>query len=125
MNYKTILSFARQLRKKQTPAEQLFWEKVRNRRLFNKKVNRQFIIEHVNIMGNKQFFIVDFYCHEKRLIIELDGKIHDYQVQSDLEREEILRKMGFQIIRFKNKEILECWEKAELKLKEILLGGTP
>ena len=85
-------------------------------------MNRQFIIEHANIMGNKQFFIVDFYCHEKKLIIELDGKIHDYQIQSDFEREEILRKMGFQIIRFKNEEVLKHWEIVARKLKAILLG---
>jgi very-short-patch-repair endonuclease len=121
MKYKTILAFARKLRKNQTPTEKLFWEKVRNRRMFNKKMNRQFIIEHANIMGNKQFFIVDFYCHEKKLIIELDGKIHDCQVTYDLERESILKQMGFQIIRFKNEEVLRHWNTVEQKLKGILL----
>jgi very-short-patch-repair endonuclease len=120
MKYKTILTFARQLRKNQTPAEKLFWDKVRNRRLFKKKINRQFIIEHANVVGNKRFFIVDFYCHEKKLIIELDGKIHDYQIAYDLEREDILRQMGFQIIRFNNEEVLHHWELVEQRLKTIL-----
>ena len=120
MNYKTILSFARHLRKNQTPSEKFFWEKVRNRRFFNKKINRQFIIEHSNRMGNKQFFIVDFYCHEKKLIIELDGKIHKYQIKYDREREEILKEIGFKVIRFKNDEVLHDWQTVALKLEKIL-----
>ncbi len=122
MNYKNILSFARQLRKNQTLAEKIFWEKVRNRKLFNKKINRQFIVEHSNVQGNKQFFIVDFYCHEKKLIIELDGKIHEYQINYDLERTRILQEMGFHILRFKNEEVMYHWEDVEHKLKEVLLG---
>lgn len=121
MNYKVILSFARQLRKNQTFAEKVFWEKVRNRRLFDKKINRQFIIEHSNILGNKQFFIVDFYCHERRLIIELDGTIHKYQIGYDLEREGILNAMRFQIVRFINEEVLQNWDAVEQKLKNLLL----
>ena len=85
-------------------------------------MNRQFIIEHANILGNKQFFIVDFYCHEKKLIIELEGKIHEYRIAYDIEREGILRQMGFQIIRFKNDEVLYHWEAVEQRLNEILLG---
>lgn len=121
MNYRTILSFARELRKNQTPSEKLFWEKVRNRRLFNRKINRQFIIEHSNILGIKQFFIADFYCHEKKLIMELDGKIHENQIGYDLERKGILEQMGFKIIRLKNEEVLHHWEEVEQKLKAILL----
>jgi very-short-patch-repair endonuclease len=48
MTYEEILAFARELRKKQTPAEKFFWQKVRNRRLFGKKFTRQFIIQHDN-----------------------------------------------------------------------------
>lgn len=124
MTYETIKKFARELRKNQTPAESLFWEKVRNRRFLGKKINRQFTIQHENIMGKKRFFIADFYCHEKKLIIEIDGGIHTLpeQMEYDLIREDILREMGFVVIRFTNEMVLERWGYVE----EVLgasLGG--
>ena len=76
MKYKDILAFARLLRKNQTPAEVFFWSQVRNRRLFGKKFKRQFIIHHAKIMREKKYYIADFYCHEKSLVVEIDGKIH-------------------------------------------------
>ena len=76
MKYKDILAFARLLRKNQTPAEVFFWNKVRNRGLFGKKFKRQFIIQHAEILGEKKFYIADFYCYEKSLVVEIDGKIH-------------------------------------------------
>ena len=51
------------------------------------------------------FFIPDFYCAEKKLVIELDGKIHDFQKQKDQDREAILRDLGLNILRIKNDEI--------------------
>jgi very-short-patch-repair endonuclease len=121
MTYEEILAFARELRKKQTPAEKFFWQKVRNRRLFGKKFTRQFIIQHDNNRGNKRFFIADFHCHEKNLVVELDGKIHDYQKEYDELREDTLRLMGFTVVRFKNEEILHDWDSVEDRLKELLL----
>ena len=118
MKYKDILDFARGLRKNQTPAEQFFWEKVRNRRFLGKKFNRQFIIEHSEIQGKKYFFIADFHCHDKKLIIELDGPIHKGQIKYDQIREETLREMGFKIIRFQNREVLENWDGVADRLKK-------
>ena len=120
MRYKDILHFARELRKNQTPAEQFFWEKVRNRRFMGKKFTRQFIIEHSDIQGDKSFFIADFHCREKRLVVELDGNIHKEQVEYDRMREEILREMGFVIIRFRNEEVLENWNRVAERLREAL-----
>ena len=120
MKYKDILHFARELRKNQTPAEQFFWEQVRNRRFMGKKFTRQFIIEHSEIQGDKSFFIADFHCHEKRLVVELDGGVHQKQEEYDKIREEILRDMGFAIIRFQNEEVLEKWDDVAQRLKEAL-----
>ncbi len=120
MKYRDILHFARELRKNQTPAEEFFWKMVRNRRFMGKKFTRQYIIEHSEVQGDKSFFIADFHCHEKRLIVELDGKIHNQQLEYDRIREEILRDMGFIIVRFHNEEVLEEWDKVAGRLREAL-----
>jgi very-short-patch-repair endonuclease len=120
MDYKQVRAFARSLRKNQTPAEKYFWEKVRDRRFLGKKFNRQFVIQHEEIQNKKKFFIADFFCHEKRLVVELDGKIHLQQLDYDRIRENILREMGFQIIRFDNAEVLHEWGTVEKKLEEVL-----
>ncbi|MEM7375083.1 MAG: endonuclease domain-containing protein [Bacteroidota bacterium] len=110
MTYQKILQFAREMRKNPTPAERFFWEKVRNRRFLGKKFNRQFIIQQEEIAGQRRFFIADFHCHEWKLIVELDGKIHLQQMDYDQIREARLIEMGFRVIRFNNEEVLENWE---------------
>lgn len=69
------------MRRSQTPAELFFWRKVRKRQVLGKRFNRQFIIQYEDIMGQKRFFIVDFYCHEQKLIVEVDGSIHPEEEQ--------------------------------------------
>ena len=110
MDYTSIKKLARGLRKRQTPAEIFFWEKVRDRRFRKMKFNRQFVIGYGLEEGGRRYFIVDFYCHELQLIIEVDGKIHDKQKEYDAHRERILESLGFRILRFKNEEVLYKWE---------------
>ncbi len=50
---------------------------------------------------------MDFYCHSDQLVIEIDGEIHQQQIEYDLEREGILRGRGLSILRFSNGEVLE------------------
>ncbi|MEP1097389.1 MAG: DUF559 domain-containing protein [Cyclobacteriaceae bacterium] len=121
MKYKQILQYARDLRKSQTRAEKFFWMQVRNRRLRGFKFNRQFIIEH----ESSAYFIADFYCHQKKLIVEVDGGIHQQQVEYDRIREDILIEMGYNIIRFTNEEILENWNEVEEKLNKKLSPTPP
>ena len=75
---KLATEIARDLRKRMTKAEKIFWEAVRNRKILNKKFNRQFPI-HFEINGMKRFFIADFYFHEKKLIIEVNGVFMRYK----------------------------------------------
>ncbi len=75
MHYNKKL-FARELRKNQTKAVRIVWEYVRNRKLNNLKFRRQ----HVHVIEG---FFVDFYCHQLKLVIEIDGKIHDKQEEYD------------------------------------------
>jgi leucyl-tRNA synthetase len=59
--------------------------------------------------GNKDredFFVADFYCHEKKLVIELDGGIHNEQKLYDENRDEIINELGIHVLRMKN-EIME------------------
>ena len=122
MRYKDALNFARQMRKNQTPAEKFFWTMVRNRGFLNMKFTRQYIIEFQEIMGVKSFYIVDFYCNEKRLIIEIDGKIHLFQKEKDAGRQKVLENMEYRVVRFKNEEVLYNWAKVREELKAILSG---
>ena len=86
------------LRRNETKAEKLLWEKLRNNQLEGLKFRRQ---HPVNI------YIADFYCHKFKLIIELDGDYHDQeeQKQKDEVRTEVLRLNDLKIIRFKNEEV--------------------
>lgn len=93
--WETLKEFARANRKKQTIQEEILWERLRNNKL-GYKFRRQHAI------GD---FIVDFICIEKRLVIEVDGEIHDYQKEYDNLRDELLNNQGFKTVRFKNKEI--------------------
>lgn len=87
---------ARQLRRDTTLAEQLLWEHLRDRQLAGLKFRRQ------HPLGR---FIVDFYCAEHKLIVELDGTVHEQQHERDQERTDILKRQGYRILRIKNAEI--------------------
>ena len=91
-------SKAQLLRRNETKAEKLLWEKLRNNQLGGLKFRRQ---HPVNI------YIADFYCHKFKLIIELDGDYHNQeeQKQKDEVRTEVLRLNDLKIIRFKNEEV--------------------
>lgn len=99
-----VTDTARRLRRRQTRSERIFWELVRNRRLAGLKFTRQmpFIFE---CDGKRRFFVADFYCAEKKLVVELDGSIHDYQVEKDAARTAILESLGVQVLRIRNEEL--------------------
>ncbi|MBR9921975.1 MAG: endonuclease domain-containing protein [Bacteroidetes bacterium] len=111
-----IYQLARSLRKKQTAAESFFWQKVRNRSFQGLKFTRQFVVEHAEVLGQKSYYIADFHCHAKKLIIEIDGDIHDQQKDYDQMREEGLKGMGFNVLRFTNEQILFHWNEVEKEL---------
>ncbi|MCG8698178.1 MAG: DUF559 domain-containing protein [Bacteroidales bacterium] len=100
-----IIQLARDLRKRQTPSEKLLWENLRNRKLKGKKFNRQFPIVYDETGFKLHFFIADFYCDEAKLVIELDGKIHEEQEEYDKTRDSIMGQLGLKVLRFKNEEL--------------------
>ena len=90
---------SRELRRLQTVAEKLAWYLLRDRRTQGLKFRRQVPI------GD---FIVDFYCDELKLVIEIDGDVHEREViaRRDEVRDEKLKKVGYKILRFHNSVII-------------------
>jgi very-short-patch-repair endonuclease len=89
--------FARQLRKDETKAEKLVWETIRGRKLMGLKFRRQHVV---------QGFVLDFYCQEARLGIEIDGSVHYKRKEYDRLRQDIIESKGINVIRIKNRQIL-------------------
>lgn len=105
MNRREVIERCRMLRAKSTLAEKDLWKKLRNRKVDGLKFNRQHPIIYGNDDFDLKFFIADFYCAEKKLVIELDGGIHNYTTEYDKDRDEIIEGLGIKVIRFKNEEI--------------------
>jgi len=104
----------RELRKNATEAEQLMWKILRNRSFHDAKFRRQHPLEG---------YILDFYCHEAKLCVELDGSQHneDEQVKYDEERTKTLQeKQGVQVVRFWNSDVLNKTEEVLNVLWDIL-----
>ena len=99
-----LKDLARELRKKQTSAEELLWELIRNRRLLGFKFRRQ------HQFGD---YVADFYCHEARLVIECDGPVHEGNEQwhHDQSRNAYMIGHGLRVLRLSNEEILNNTEK--------------
>jgi very-short-patch-repair endonuclease len=91
---------ARELRVQQTDAEETLWDLLRGRKLLGLKFRRQFPIET---------YIVDFYCHERHLVVELDGGIHadPRQAAHDENRDAYLRARGLHVLRLRNEAVFE------------------
>jgi ATP-dependent helicase HrpA/adenine-specific DNA-methyltransferase len=109
---KTIRN-VRRLRCEATPQERVVWARLKNRQFRNLKFRRQFPI------GN---YIADFYCQEKKLIIELDGWQHkrERDRKYDKRRSEYFEELEFRVLRFWNNEINEDLEGVFLKIDECL-----
>jgi very-short-patch-repair endonuclease len=91
-----LRELARELRKNSTPAEIVFWKMVKGKAL-GVEFHRQ--VPMLN-------YIVDFYCHEIGLAIELDGTIHDDSFLEDAKRQGELEQQGVVFLRFSNEEVL-------------------
>ena len=109
----------RDLRKNQTRAEEKFWKAVRNRKILGLKFYRQYPI-FFDYTGKETFFVADFYCYEKRLVIELDGQIHDYHKERDKFRTYLMNMLGIEVIRYRNEEIENNLEEVLENLREKL-----
>ena len=84
------------LRREMTPEEKILWNELRNRKCAGMKFRRQ-----VNVNP----YIADFLCWRHKIIIEVDGEIHNKQKDYDRDRDEYLESLHYKVIRFTNNEI--------------------
>ena len=101
--FQGLVDQARELRKKQTPAEDALWHLLRDRQLAGLKFRRQHQI------GD---YIVDFFCPEYGLVVELDGAVHETsdRKKKDAKRDGYLRSLGHTVLRFTNARVFEDTE---------------
>jgi len=85
------------MRKNPTPAEEKLWQHLRRKQVLGYKFRRQHAFER---------FIVDFYCHDAGLVIEVDGPIHQYTPEEDAIRQEFLESQGLRVLRFTNEQVM-------------------
>ena len=104
---------ARLLRNNMTEAEIIVWDKLKNRKVFRARFRRQHPIG---------IFIVDFYCHEYKLAIEIDGEIHlkNEVIEYDDGRSHDIEKPGIKILRFTNNEIFTDMKKSLTRFLRLL-----
>ena len=110
--------YSRENRKQPTRTEKILWTHLRNRKLRGFKFRRQHPISD---------FIADFYCHECKLIVELDGEYHNNieQRQYDNGRTYEINELHIKVIRFTNREVLEDFNFVLSKIKESLNTKSP
>jgi len=108
-----IVYAAREQRRNPTPAEKILWDALRGSQLQGTKFRRQHPYNR---------FILDFFCVEQQLAIEVDGSVHDIpdQSQYDLERSNFLREQGIRIMRLSNTEIENNLKTVLYKISEAL-----
>jgi len=80
-----------------TPAEKKLWARLSNKQLHGLKFRRQHPLHH---------FILDFYCHAQRLVVEVDGGVHSAQREYDQAREKWLTQREYRVLRFSNKAVI-------------------
>ncbi len=112
LRHREKLKFKRDLRKNLTRAEHVLWQELRNRKLLGTKWKRQ------DTIGQ---FIADFLCKEHKLIVEVDGGVHETQQEYDQLRTDIINVYGYRVIRFKNEEVLEELSNVLQKISEEII----
>jgi len=118
----SITELCRELRKRQTPAEILLWQRLRNRHFYNQKFLRQHPICIKSTFNKNLYYIPDFYCHEARLVIEADGPVHQFKKKYDENRDEVLAALGLTILRFENDDILNNLADVLEKIKQVCIA---
>jgi len=104
---------ARQLRSAPTDAEIRLWSRIRRRQIGNFRFRRQHPIGP---------YVVDFFCPEAKLIVEVDGGQHAIREREDAERTQWLEQRGYSVLRFWNNEVLGNTEGVLLAIREALRG---
>ena len=103
----------RKLRQNQTNAEELVWRYLRNQQMLGYKFKRQYSVDH---------FVLDFYCPELKLAIEVDGESHNNleQQEYDIQRQKYLESFNIKFVRIKDEELLGNPNQAFTKIEDTI-----
>ena len=107
-----LYQYGRELRQESTEAEKLLWEELRNRKLNGLKFRRQHPLDK---------FIVDFYCNEKKIVLELDGGVHNEKINKEYDeaRTAMLAGLNIIVLRFKNEEVINDMQGVLKKIRDV------
>ena len=114
-NWETMKARARRMRKNPTPAERALWERLRGKRLDGMKFRRQHVIDRI---------IVDFFCPQMKLVIEVDGSAHADADARDRKRDSVLRQRNLRLLRFTNKQVLRQMEWVLAVIRRFVRGRS-
>ena len=111
---KEIKEFRKELRNHLTPAEAFLWKYLKSKRFEGRRFTKQHSI------GN---FIVDFYCPSEKMIIELDGNVHNNQIAEDYDKKRTLylNSLGYKVLRFENKMVFDNLDSVLMEIKDSFL----
>lgn len=109
-SYNLIKEIRDELKKNPTNAENLLWESLRNKKTGH-KIRRQHVIDN---------FIADFVCLPKKVVIEIDGRIHQFRKEYDDMRTNRFQELGYVVIRFTNEEVESDTNLVFMKIKRFL-----
>ncbi len=118
-----IKKAARELRKNMTPAERKLWNYLRYDKIGVRFLRQKAIYVYTENTWSDRYIIVDFYCHEKKFVLEIDGKIHNIHhiKKLDTVKEDLLSKHWIQVLRIKNNEIEKDIEQVLKNIKTKLI----
>ena len=114
--WEILKPLARQMRMNPTAAENRMWQRIRRRQVRGAKFRRQSAIDR---------YIVDFCCPSLRLVIEIDGPIHEQTQEQDAIRQTILESLGFRVLRFTNCDVLNDIETVAAEIGHVVADLTP
>ncbi len=116
--YRDLKIRARVMRKHPTPAEAILWQRLRHRRVGGYHFRRQHPVVR---------YIVDFYCAEAKLVVEVDGSVHDEpgHDEYDVERQAFLEELGLRVLRFHNCEVLQGIDEVVKVIADTLQSTPP
>jgi very-short-patch-repair endonuclease len=106
-----VLETAKMLRNDMTYHEKLLWERLKGKQICGVRFRRQHPVN---------FFIADFYCHQVKLVLEVDGEIHKDKIEYDDGRSAEMEKFGIVIIRFTNYEVENSIQNVIKKIETIV-----
>jgi len=112
--WERLKPLARQMRQDPTPAENRLWQRIRKQQICGAKFRRQVPLDR---------FLVDFCCFSARLVVEVDGPIHQYTVAEDAIRRDFLAFLGFRVLRFTNQQVFMALETVVAEIREAICGA--